>query len=89
MVDHRPDRTDGLFAMVTALARQGDFARARRLSRRVAWREPRHARNLLQLAALEAKAGETQRARQLARRAADTDNNLLEKANRLTDRLPT
>ncbi len=88
LVEFRPDRTDGLFALVTALARQGEFAKARRLSRRVAWREPRHAKNLLQLAALEAKAGETNRARLLAQRAADTDNNLIEKANRLTERLP-
>lgn len=88
LVDYRPDRTDGLFAMVTALARHGDFAKARRLSRRVAWREPRHAKNLLQLAALEAKAGETGRARLLAQRAADTDSNLIEKASKLTDRLP-
>ena len=88
IVEYRPDRTDGLFALVTALARQGEFAKARRLSRRVAWREPRHAKNLLQLAALEAKAGETGRARLLAQRAADTDNNLIEKAARLTERLP-
>lgn len=88
LVALRPDRTDGMFSMVTALARTGEYSRARRLSRRIAWREPRHAKNLLQLAALEAKAGENSRARQLAQRAADTDQTLSEKAGRLTGRLP-
>ncbi|MFZ5630496.1 MAG: SpoIIE family protein phosphatase [Spirochaetota bacterium] len=87
LVEARPDRTEGLFSLVTVLARRGDFARARQLSRRIAWREPRHAKNLLQLAALEAKAGEKVRARELAQRAAGHDSTLAEKANRLTDRL--
>jgi tetratricopeptide (TPR) repeat protein len=87
LVALRPDRTDGMFSMVTALARLGEYTRARQLSRRIAWREPRHAKNLLQLAALEAKTGETGRARQLAQRAADSDKQLTEKANRLADKL--
>jgi tetratricopeptide (TPR) repeat protein len=87
LVEARPDRTEGMFSLVTALVRLGDFAWARQLSRRIAWREPRHAKNLLQLAALEAKAGQKLRARELAQRAADHDSSLAEKANRLAARL--
>ncbi len=87
LVEARPDRTEGLFSLVSVLARRREFARARELSRRIAWREPRHAKNLLQLAALEARAGETGRAKELAQRALSHDNRLADKASMFTERL--
>ncbi|MCB1318273.1 MAG: hypothetical protein KDK27_20040, partial [Leptospiraceae bacterium] len=72
---------------VTTLARLGHYKQARKYSRRIAWREPRHAKNLLQLAALEAKAGEPGLAKQLAARAVTEDANLSEQATRITAKL--